>query len=220
MAVLHGGGVRRGAQWYVDRAKLACTVNQKLPDGAVQCQPPEADGRIRTARNADRANNDAPDYSEAETYPEQYFNAPLEDRDRLQMLPWPTPAWQANYGRRELVETGNSQDKDEGGFSEGTCRVASFVAHIVTATLVQVINNLEETRRYELKQQKLRDEATKQHPDANLNGTTPDPVTLASTREAETAEATTVDQPNGQTPGTYSTVLCLSSTRRWCRKLN
>ena len=200
------------AQWYTERAKnYRCSINQRLPGGGYQYKTPLAAGRIGTEHTMHTANQAASEHPADVVYPEKLFNVAPEHAVRLQDRPWPTPAWQADYGRRAIVETGNSQVKDEAGFAAEKCRIFKFVAEIIHATLIIVIRNLEEIRRHELKQQKLRDKAakkqtTKNYPDEQLNGTAPHPVTHAPTREAETAEATTSTQPNRLSPSTNGTI--------------
>ncbi|WP_419946539.1 hypothetical protein [Candidatus Poriferisodalis sp.] len=194
-------------QWYVERAKnYRCTVNQRLPDGGFQYRTPLAAGRIGTEHTMHTANKDATEHPADVVYPEKYFNVAPEDAVRLQDRPWPTPAWQADYGRRAIVETGNSQLKDEAGFAAEKTRIFKFVAEIIHATLIVVIHNLEEVRRYELKQQKLRGETADSRSNGKLNGSAPDPKAVAATPDAEAAVAARSAQPNGQTPRTLGTI--------------
>ncbi|WP_423920931.1 hypothetical protein [Candidatus Poriferisodalis sp.] len=200
------------AQWYAERARnFRCSINQRFPDGSFQYATPLAAGRIGTEHSIHTANTAATEHPADVVYPEKYFNVPAELAVRLQDRPWGAPVGNADYGRRAIVETGNSQFKDEAGFAEEKCRVLKFVAEIIHTTLIAVIHNLEEIRRFELKQQKLRDKAAKKqtaedHRDAKLNGSAPDPATVATTDEAESAEATTNTQPNGQTTSTNGTI--------------
>ncbi len=147
--------------WYTERAKLRCSVNRKLPGGGYQYQTPLAAGRIGTEHTMHTANQDAAEYPTDIVYPERYFKVPPAQAVRLQDRPWSTPAWDADYGRRSIVETGNSRAKNEGGFDEETCRIHDFVAHIIAATLNLVILNLEEVRRYELEHQETQEQANK-----------------------------------------------------------
>ena len=179
------------AQWYAERAKnYRCSINQRLPDGGFQYATPLAAGRIGTERTMHTANQQATEHPADIVYPEKFFNVAPEDAVRLQARPWPTPAWQADYGRRAIVETGNSQVKDEAGFAAEKCRIFKFVAEIIHATLIAVNNNLEQIRRYELKQQEASDKAAKNHRHRKHNGATLEPATIA----------TTDAQPNGRTP--------------------
>lgn len=190
-------------QWYIDRAKnFRCSVNQRLPDGGYQYKTPLAAGRIGTEHTMHQANQGAAEHPADVVYPEKYINVAPEQAVRLQDRPWPTPAWKADYGRRAIVETGNSQLKDEAGFAAEKCRVFKFVAEIIHTTLIAVIHNLEEVRRYELKQQTLRDKATEKQTPQEPNSTTPEPPCHASTSETATAEAASEPALNGQPPST------------------
>ncbi len=199
-------------QWYIDRAKnFRCSVNQRLPDGGYQFKTPLAAGRIGTQHTMHTANQGAAEHPADVVYPDKYVSVAPEQAVRLQDRPWPTPAWKADYGRRAIVETGNSQAKDEAGFAAEKCRIFKFVAEIIHATLILVIHNLEEIRRYELKQQELRDQkarkqAAKNNGHGKLNGNTPEPVTLATASETEPAGAPTQALLNGQTPNANGTV--------------
>ena len=181
------------AKWYTERAKnYRCSINQRLPDGGYQYKTPLGAGRIGTEHTMHTANQGAAEHPADVVYPEKYFNTAPEQAVRLQDRPWPTPAWKADYGRRAIIETGNSQVKDEAGFAEEKCRIFKFVAEIIHATLIAVNNNLEQIRRYELKQQEASDKAAKNHRHGKHNGATLEPATIA----------TTDAQPNGRTPST------------------
>lgn len=200
------------AHWYSERARTyQCSLNQRLPAnknlraGGFQYMTPLAAGRIGTAATMHTANDSATEHPADVVYPEKFINVPAEDAVRLQARPWGTPAWKADYGRRAIVETGNSQLKDEAGFAAEKCRIFKFVAEIIHTTLVVVIHNLEEIRRYELNQQELRDkkarnQAAKNNGHGKLNGSAEESVTIATASGAEAAEATTHPQSNGQTP--------------------
>ena len=200
------------AQWYTDRAKTyRCSVNQRLPDGGFQYQTPLAAGRIGTKHTMHTANQAAAEHPADVVYPEKFFNVAPEQAVRLQARPWNTPAWKADYGRRAIVETGNSQAKDEAGFDAEKVRVFKFVAEIIHATLIAVIHNLEQIRRHELKQQQAHDKDAKpqtaqNHTNGQHNGTAPEPVTVATTDQTEPAETVPSAQPNGQTPSTNGTI--------------
>ena len=181
------------AQWYIERAKnYRCSINRRLPDGGFQYQTPLAAGRIGTEHTMHTANQSAAEHPADTVYPEKFFIVAPEQAVRLQDRPWNTPAWEADYGRRPIIETGNSQVKDEAGFAAEKCRIFKFVAEIIHTTLIAVIHNLQEIRRYELKQQEASDKAAKNHRDRKHNGATLEPVTIA----------TTDAQPNGRTPST------------------
>lgn len=197
--------------WFVERAKLRCTLNQRLPSGDYQYRTPLAAGRISTEHTRHTAKTGATEYPSDIVYPEKFFNVPIEDADRLQRTPWGTPAWDDDYGRRELVETGNSKAKDENGLGADSCRSFKFVAHVITATVINVIHNLEEARRFEvtapkrLKAAKKKQAAAKNHQEKRDNGTPPDDVTVTSPGPSSSTEAaditpTTAAAPQQQTP--------------------
>ncbi len=116
-------------------------------------------------------------------------------------------------GRISWPPTGNSQDKDEGGFSEETCRVASFVAHIITATLIEVINNLEEARRYPIHQEQQQrkakrkkaaakaNEAEQRNGSAGHQPATEDPTRTAAADNSATATKPSLNGTAANKPG-------------------
>ena len=74
------------------------------------------------------------------------------------------------------------------------------------ATLIVVVHNLEEVRRYELNRQKLRGETADSRSNGKFNGSAPEPAVIVTAPDAEPAQATTSAQPNGWTPRTLGTI--------------
>ena len=200
--------------WHVERAKLRCTINNRLANGDYQYKTPLAAGRIGTEHTMHTANEEATEYPSDVVYLERYFKVPIDKAGRLQRTPWHSPAWYEDYGRRSIIETGNSRLKDEGGLADHSCRVRSFVAHIITVTLLIVILNLEEVRRFELKKLKDQEKADKKRTasknslrDTQPNSTAPDRVNTAETAKPDhsTESASTRPQNHQATEANEAT---------------
>ena len=151
--------------WHENKARLRYFCNQSLDAGAVQLGCPQCKGwvvtnlethnkKVQVSKNAISLRIRHPgDDDPNVTYDGEHHSSkcceglvsvPVEKLDLWQEPAWGTPDWRKSYGRRLMVETGNSKLKADGGLDNRFCRAKGLGAHTLAALAVTIMHNLNE----------------------------------------------------------------------------